>query len=275
AYVPIAVPLWSAKPPSSMPHLQRQCAYEASSLPAVALETAMLPCRLQGGPRPSRFIAALAPSNRPVCGILQAMPMPQSLPLVNGQAPGSNDTMALLAPHLYDLSCMPVLPQNPYTSVVLRGVDPRRLFHLTSRLPPPARANSFVHPAALPLPVPFPQVFAPQVSRRGLLVPGPAEAPLEWPTSGPGAQLRPSGEEVEACPVATQIHAMAGAGRCRALSRMAAAVKAHMHSGWSGAVRTRYGLEVDDFREVLDTITDHLECSAADASDDDEGSVSE
>eukprot|EP00930_Biecheleria_cincta_P057960 TRINITY_DN43825_c0_g1_i1.p1 TRINITY_DN43825_c0_g1~~TRINITY_DN43825_c0_g1_i1.p1 ORF type:complete len:593 (+),score=89.56 TRINITY_DN43825_c0_g1_i1:176-1954(+) len=262
AFAPVTVPLWSAKLPSAISHLRRDCMYEASALPAVALDNCMLPCRVAGGPRPSKFVGAFAPSNRPTCGLLQALPLPEARMPVVGEAPGSNDTLASLAPHLFDLTCMPALHTNPFTSVVLRGAHPRRLLNLTCRLPPPARQNSFVHPGMLPLPVPFPQAFGPAVSKRGVLMPEPTQEPCA---------PRPSDQDVEVLPVATQLHAAAGAGRSGALRQMAAAARSHRSSAWACAVRARYGVEADEFRDVLETITDHLECSAASESDDDSG----
>merc|ERR1740123_2731105 len=93
---------------------------------------------------------------------------------------------------------------NPCTSLVLRGATPRELLQVCGGLLPPARRLSFAHPTPLPLPLPFPQLFGPEVSTRGLL-------------QGP---RRPEGSDVEACPVATHLHAAAHAGRCSALQHM-------------------------------------------------------
>lgn len=239
AFVPISIPLWSTKGIPSMPLLDRTSLYEASAIPATALEMVTLPSRLRGGPRPSKFVTALAPSNRPVCGILQACPLPPAPPSILGEMPGSNDSLAAMEPHFFDLTSMPAMPLNQYTSVVLRGADPRRLVNLTSRLPPLARQNSFVHTSALPLPIPFPQVFSEQ--------------------------------DVECCPVATQLHAMAGGSRrSESLHRMATVIRENRFSAWSASVRTRYGVESDEFREVVDTILDHLDCCVAEGESDGE-----
>ncbi|CAJ1339260.1 unnamed protein product, partial [Effrenium voratum] len=66
---------------------------KASALPAAALDNALLPCRIRGLARPSQFLSQLAPSHRPCCGLLQALPLPAAPPPVLGQAPGGNDTL--------------------------------------------------------------------------------------------------------------------------------------------------------------------------------------
>lgn len=251
AFVPCPVPLWSI--PKSLPKLQKHSSYEAGALIASALDNALLPGRQRGGPRPSEFIGALAPYQRPVCGILQALPVPDAPMEVPGQAPGSGDTLASMASHLFDLTSMPALPLNPYTSVVLRGTEGRRLLNLTRTLPPRARRQSYLHPSRMLLPVPFPQVFAPDISKDGVC----------------GSE-RAEGEEVERATSLTQLHAAAGAGRCQALRCMANALRQHQRSAWAAAVRTRYDVEADEFRDVLEVVTDHLESSAADETEEEE-----
>ncbi|CAE7610293.1 unnamed protein product, partial [Symbiodinium sp. CCMP2456] len=109
------------------------------------------------------------------------------------------------------------------------------------------------HPSRMLLPVPFPQVFAPDVSKDGVI----------------GSE-RAEGEEVERATSLTQLHAAAGAGRCQALRCMATALRQHQRSAWAAAVRTRYDVEADEFRDVLEVVTDHLESSAADETEEEE-----
>eukprot|EP00401_Gymnodinium_catenatum_P073280 CAMPEP_0117504118 /NCGR_PEP_ID=MMETSP0784-20121206/24683_1 /TAXON_ID=39447 /ORGANISM="" /LENGTH=590 /DNA_ID=CAMNT_0005299461 /DNA_START=98 /DNA_END=1866 /DNA_ORIENTATION=- len=240
AWLPLAVPLWSTKGPPSIPDLRRDSLYETSAIVASALETATLPYRLRNGPRPSLFLAGLAPNHRPVCGLLHAMPMPPT---------------PTLGPALFDLAGTPALAGNPYTSVVLRGADPRRLLELTGSLHPRARRHCFTHASPLPLPLPFPQFFAPSVTSSGLVVHG-------------GAPGQERCGDVEECPTATHVHAASEAGRSMALRRMLQTLKSRQRSSWAAMVQERHGVEADDFREVLETVNDHLECSAA--SDDSE-----
>uniref|UniRef100_A0A7S0A9Y2 Misato Segment II tubulin-like domain-containing protein n=1 Tax=Pyrodinium bahamense TaxID=73915 RepID=A0A7S0A9Y2_9DINO len=255
-WTPAAVPLWNiARRPPALAGLNQRSAYESSALIAAALETASLPYRLCGGRRPSQFLATLAPAYRPVCGLLQALPLPCEDCSQSGGTAGR--TLAELSPHFLDLASTPALPDNPYTSLVLRGETPHRLLSLCSCLPARARCNSFVHPASLPLPLPFPQLFGLQVSCRGVL-----------PLRPPAAPARLLGEEVEACPVATQLHASAGAGRCAAMQRMRRAVWLHQRSAWAAAARQRYGIEADEFREALEAMVEHAEGSGAVASSD-------
>ncbi|CAJ1427709.1 unnamed protein product [Effrenium voratum] len=170
---------------------------------------------------------------------------------VLGQAPGGNDTLEAIfeAGAFVDLTGMKVMPLNPYTSVVLRSPEQRRLLNLTRTLPPLARKQSLVHHQPLILPVPFPQVFASSVSSDGSLEKG-----------------RDPGQEVESCPMVTRLHAAMGAGKCEALQRMSAVLK---RTSVFAAMRQRYGVEADEIREVLEVVTDHMEC-AADSSDDDD-----
>lgn len=273
AWVPVAVPLWSVQPPPYLEGLRRSSMYEAGGLVASSLETATLPCRLQGGPRPSQLFGALAPAGRPACGLLHALPVLLP-PGDGGAAPalGSRAATGVAASASwvssaqrawYDLAATPALPGNAYTSVVLRGAGPRALLGLCEALPPRARALSFAHAAPLPLPVPFPQVFSPCVSSRGVVM----TSDTCQGTSAPSA--RPPGGEVEECSAATQVHAAAYSGRCSALQLMAHTLRAKRRSGWASVVCARYGVEVDEFTEVLEVVNDHLECSAAVGDDDD------
>mmetsp|Transcript_120159 Transcript_120159/g.375703 ORF Transcript_120159/g.375703 Transcript_120159/m.375703 type:complete len:578 (+) Transcript_120159:56-1789(+) len=255
AWIPLAVPLWTAHRPRALAKLDYRSPYESSALLAAALETATLPYRLLSSPRPSAFLAGLAPAHRPACGLLQALPLPGQ-----GHATeGAGGALAALGPHFLDLAATPARPQNPHTSLVLRGASPRRLVALCQALPPQARRMSFAHPAPLPLPLPFPQAFGPEVSRQGLL-------------ACRGEVARPAGAEVESCPTATQLHAAAHAGRCAPLGRMACTLRAHRRSAWAAMARARYGVEADEFCEVLEAVTEHLECGAASSEDEAEGS---
>eukprot|EP00435_Cladocopium_sp_Y103_P011836 s4409_g3.t1 len=129
AFVPVPVPLWSVRPDGLRP----QNLYEASALPGLALDTALMPCRLRGSLRPSHFISQLAPNHQPCCGLLQALPLPSAPAPVVGEAPGSNDTLEahFQAGAFFDLSLMPASSMNPYTSVVLRSPEQRRLLNFT------------------------------------------------------------------------------------------------------------------------------------------------
>merc|ERR1712107_287352 len=132
---------------------------------------------------------------------------------------------------------------NPFTSLMLRGTTPRQLIALSETLHPRAQRSCFVHGAPLPLPLPFPQIFAPEISANGSI-------------GEPGRSVpRAENVEVEQCPVGTQLHAVAEAGRCEALRRMAATIKAKRHSAWSALIRDRYAVESDEFREVLEVVT--------------------
>merc|ERR1712187_1035655 len=142
----------------------------------------------------------------------------------------------------FDLSGLAPHAANPYTSLVLRGATPRRLVELADHLHPRARRASFAYEAALPLPLPFPQFFSPKVSAQGLVL-------------GHGIAERLAQDDVEECPVGTQLHAAAeAASRATALQRMVAVLKAKQRSSWSSAVRDRYGLEADEFREVMEVV---------------------
>mmetsp|Transcript_757 Transcript_757/g.1654 ORF Transcript_757/g.1654 Transcript_757/m.1654 type:complete len:546 (-) Transcript_757:9-1646(-) len=236
AFVPVPVPLWSVRPDGLRP----QNLYEASALPGLALDTALLPCRLRGGPRPSQFVSQLAPNHQPCCGLLQALPLPSAPAPVLGEAPGSNDTLEahLQAGAFFDLSLMPASSMNPYTSVVLRSPEQRRLLNFTRTLPPAARRQSFLS-KDLRLPVTFPQALV----------------------------KPPSAEELEVASVCTTLHAAAGARkRCEALRRMADTLRQHQRSAWSAALKQRFGLETDELHEALELVTEQLE-SSADLSD--------
>lgn len=265
AWVPVQVPLWSAGAPPALYDLRRGSSYEVSALIASALDTATLPYRLQGGMRPAEFLGALAPAHRPVCGLLQALPLPAPphAPAGGGYPRGGPappaETLAGLSAHFFDLSGMPVRPRNQCTSVVLRGGDPRRLVGWCGELPPLARRLSFAYGARLPLPLTFPQVFAPSVSAQGAL-------PAAPPGRGQHAP-RPLGVEVESCPTATYVHSVTGAGPCAPLKRMASATKAALRSGWGAAARAHFDVELDEFREVIETVVEHLESGAASCSD--------
>ncbi|CAK9042268.1 Hypothetical protein SCF082_LOCUS24335 [Durusdinium trenchii] len=182
----------------------------------------------------------LAPTHRPCCGLLQALPLPAAPAPVLGQPPGSNDTLEALAEagSFFDLTRMPAAWANPYTSVVLRCPEERRLLNFTRRLPPSARRQSFVSEKELSLPITFPQ-----------------------------ASLAKA--ELESCPVVTQLHAAAGAKRCEALRQMANIVQMHQRSAWSATFKQRYGVEVDEFREVLELLKEHQETNADGSEDDD------
>lgn len=245
AYVPVAVPLWSVRPDGRP---RRQNLYEASALPGSALDTALLPCRLNGSARPSHFISQLAPNHQPCCGLLQALPLPAAPAPVLGEAPGSTDTLdaILKAGRFFDLSEMMASFTNPYTSVVVRSPEEKRFLNFTRRLPPTARQQSFVAQKELPLPVTFPQ-----------------------------ALVRPESEveELQSCAVCTTLHAAAGAQkRSQALQRMQSTLRQHQRSAWSAALKQRFGVEADEWREALEVVTDHLE-SGADVSDEDRKSV--
>lgn len=257
-WTPIQVPLWSTQLPAGLAAVRRDSPYETSALIAAALETSTLPYRLGGGLRPSEFLSTMTPSHRPVCGLLQALPLPPPVLAAAGVAPdprANQQLLAGLAPAFFDLAATPSLPGNPYSSLVLRGSDPRRLLALSEGLHPRARRLCFAHEARLPLPVPFPQYFAPEVSPKGVL----HDRGMGW--------TRPLEAEVEEMPTATHLHAAAHAGRCAPLRRMVVTMKAHKHSAWAAGVRARYGVEADDFREVLNTVMEHLECGAASSSD--------
>merc|ERR1711924_218898 len=207
-WTPLAVPLWSAQKPSAISRLRIDSLYESSAFVGAALDTATLPYRLAASLRPSQFLASMVPAHRPTCGLLQALPLP--CPRVS--APFIGQTQPGLAQSFFDLTATKPLSSNPYTSLVLRGSEPRRLLQLCEELPPLARRFCFAHARALPLPVPFPQVFSEGVSSQGLLCQGSARA-------------RAPDCEVEQCPTATQLHAAAQAGRCEALRIMARTVK--------------------------------------------------
>mmetsp|Transcript_25273 Transcript_25273/g.72006 ORF Transcript_25273/g.72006 Transcript_25273/m.72006 type:complete len:607 (-) Transcript_25273:113-1933(-) len=265
AWAPLAVPLWSAQGPPALPGLRREVPYEASALIGVALQNVTLPYRLKGSQRPSSFLSALMPSHRPVSGILQAFPLPESpaqpSPEHGGNGGHCRQTLDSLSSHFFDLCAMPVGLMNQHTSLVLRGASPRRLVSLCSALPPPALRLSFCREAVLPMPLPFPQVFGPAVSRKGIL----AEA------SYPSVAPRDESQEVVSAPVATRLHAASGAGRSVALGRMAVAARSAWKSGVSRLLESKYGVEGDEFREVVEAITEQLECSAADGDDGDDG----
>eukprot|EP00434_Breviolum_minutum_P035054 symbB.v1.2.031028.t1/scaffold3558.1/size54088/3 len=132
---------------------------------------------------------------------------------------------------------------NPYTSVVVRSPEEKRFLNFTRRLPPTARRQSFVAQKELPLPVTFPQ-----------------------------ALVRPESEveELQSCAVCTTLHAAAGAQkRSQALQRMQSTLRQHQRSAWSAALKQRFGVEADEWREALEVVTDHLE-SGADVSDEDD-----
>jgi len=170
-------------------------------------------------------------------------------------------TIANAAPYFFDLATTPLFPGNPYTSVVLRGTQPHRLVELCRGLPPEAQQLCYAHPAALSLPVTFPQIFVPQVSSSGLL------------PCGQYAPARPGQEEVEVCPVATQLHAVAFAGRSGPLQHMARSMRVNQRSAWAAAAQSRYGVEAEEFRDVLEAVIQHLECGAA--SSDEEANASD
>merc|ERR1719247_1815992 len=195
----------------------------------------------------------MVPNHRPACGLLQAMPLPSP----HMPPPWAEQTKIDCSQAFFDLAATKPLSSNPFTRLVLRGSEPRRLLELCEKLPPPAHRRSFVHPRALPLPVPFPQMFSKEVSSKGLLSPG---------------HTRGSDVEVEQCPVATQLHAAAQAGRCEALKLMAKIVKSRQRTSWAAAVQAQYGVDLDEFREVFDTVTEHLECAAAESSEDEDAS---
>merc|ERR1712129_136524 len=183
-------------------------------------------------------------------GLLQALPMPSPLlstPFAGNSRPG-------LADSFFDLASTPPLGSNPFTSLVLRGSEPQRLLQLCGELHPRAHRSCFVHPRALPLPVPFPQIFSEEVSSKGLICQGPVREPTR---------------EVEQCPVGSQLHAAAEAGRCEALRLMAKTVKAQMRTSWAATLQTQHGVDSDEFREVYEVVSEHLESSAAAASDED------
>lgn len=265
AWIPLAVPLWTTRRPLAMPDLRLSSDYETSALLAAALETASLPYRLSGRLRSSHFLSAIAPAHRPSCGLSLALPMPLQSQSSSMSGVGASNspigTLANAASYFFDLATTPLLPGNPYTSVVLRGTQPRRLVELCRGLPPQAQQLCYAHPAALPLPVTFPQIFVPQVSSSGLL------------PCGPYATARPGREEVEVCPVATQLHAVACAGRSGPLQHMARSMRANQRSAWAAAAQSRYGVEAEEFRYVLEAVIQHLECGAA--SSDDEANASD
>lgn len=242
AFVPVPVPLWNVRPDGLRP----QNLYEASALPGLGLDSALLPCRLRGGPRPSQFISQLAPNHQPCCGLLQALPLPPAPAPVLGEAPGSNDTLEVhfQAGSFLDLSLMPASSMNPYTSVVLRSPEAeasRRLLNFTRSLSPAARRQSFLS-KELRLPVTFPQALV-----------------------KPFAAL----EELEVASLCTTLHAAAGARkRSEALRRMAETLRQHQRSAWSAALKQRFGLETDELHEALERVTEQLE-SSADLSDED------
>jgi len=253
---PVVVPLWSLAGPPALRDLRRTSMYETSALIATALDTLTLPYRLRGGLRPSEFLHSAAPPHRPTCGIVQALP----LPIIAGRTAA----LSKLAPGnihqaFFDLSGIPPMLQNPYTSVVARGLDPRCVLQLCDGLPQQALRQSFVHPSALPLPVPFPQFFGSEVSTRGFINAGDS-----------GIVSRPADAEVEVCPVATKLHAAACSGKCAALKQMRQSVAARRRSAFAGILRDRYSVEADDFSDVLEVVTDHLECGAPDSDVDDD-----
>ncbi|CAK0802723.1 unnamed protein product, partial [Prorocentrum cordatum] len=195
-------------------------------------------------PPPSSFLLLPPPSGACRGNIWGSVPL-TSLPLTGA--------------HFFDLSGMPVRPRNQWTSVVLRGGDPRRLVDWCSELPPLARRLSFAHRPRLPLPLTFPQVFAPSVSAHGA---------LQAATPGGGQHVpRPPGAEVESCLTATHVHSVTGAGPCAPLKRMASATRAALRSGWGAAARAHFDVELDEFRDVLEAVTEHLESGAASCSD--------
>jgi len=255
-WIPTAVPLWSVNAPAALTNLHHDSFYETSALIATALETATMPYRIFQGLRPSQFLGALAPSHRPACGLRLALPLPGPAFSIS-----SAQTLKQLDRSFFDLAATPSQPLNPYTSLVLRGADPRRLVALCEELPLQARRFSFTHPAPLPLPVPFPQLFRQMVSCRGLL-------------QESASTVRQPGAEVEECPTATHLHAAAHAGRCEPLRNMVRTVRASRRSAWAATVQARHGVDVDEFQEVIDCITDHLECGAAGSDDEADGADS-
>lgn len=263
AWLPLAVPLWSVGGLPYMPSLRRNSFYETSAPIAAALDTATLPYRLSGGLRPSRFLSTVAPSHRPVCGLLHALPLPPPPTPPSDRAktrPGPSDC-TVFSESLFDLTATRPISANPFTSVVLRGASPRRLVEITRAFHPQARRSCFTHELPLPLPLPFPQAFSPGVTAQGV-VGRPGSPPARLP-----------GDDVEECPAATQLHAAAHAGRPQALKRMAVVLKSRRRSAWAAAVRDKYGVEADEFQDALETVIEHLECGAGDDdSDDDEDS---
>jgi len=70
--------------------------------------------------------------------------------------------------------------------------------------------------------------------------------------------------------VATKLHAAACSGKCAALKQMRQSVAARRRSAFAGILRDRYSVEADDFSDVLEVVTDHLECGAPDSDVDDD-----
>lgn len=253
AWVPLAVPLWTARP-AALPDMNTAVPYEAAALLATGLETASLPYRLIGSTRPSHFLSALTPPHQPTCGLSLALPAP-ALPQQQQQQLG----VAAFDPgsFFFDLAATPIIPGgNPYSSCVFRGAPPQMLLGPLSGAPLPERAKqlSLVHPLPLPLPVTFPQVFSPRVSTRGLLLPTGASLQMQ--------PLRPASAEVEACPTATLLHAASlgdGAKRCAALNCMVHAVRPGMlRVPWVASLLARYGVEADGLQEVRVAVAEQL-----------------
>jgi len=249
ARVPLVVPLWTARP-AALPDLNMASPYDVAALLATGLETASLPYRLMGSTRPSQFLSALVPSQQPTCGLALALPAP-ALPQQQQQQGGSVFDPASF---FFDLAATPAIPGgNPYSSLVLRGASTQLLLGPLGGVALPERAKrlSLVHPAPLPLPVTFPQVFSPCVSTRGFLLPSGVSVPMQ--------PLRPATAEVEACPTATLLHAAStgdGAGQCTALSYMSNAMRPGKTQ--IPLVVARYGVEVDELQEVREAVAEQL-----------------
>eukprot|EP00927_Polykrikos_kofoidii_P053941 TRINITY_DN48455_c0_g1_i1.p1 TRINITY_DN48455_c0_g1~~TRINITY_DN48455_c0_g1_i1.p1 ORF type:complete len:589 (-),score=79.49 TRINITY_DN48455_c0_g1_i1:63-1829(-) len=261
AWLPVAVPLWSVKGLPSIPSLCRCSLYEASAPIASALDTATLPYRLCGGLRPSGFLASIAPTRRPVCGLLHALPVPPPPPSQSSVSDKSDQNLSDCSSFyksLFDLTATRPMPGNPFSSLVLRGDSPRRLVELTKALHPQSRRLCFTQETPLAIPLPFPQMFSLDVSARGVI--GLAGS----------ACARQSCVDVESCPVATQLHAAAHAGQPLALKKMAGTLKCHRRSAWGASVRAKYDVEIDDFQEVFESVIEHLECGAAESSNEED-----
>lgn len=248
-YTPLAVPLWSATKPSGMNQLRYESFFESSALIASALDTATLPYRLSGNVRASQFLASLMPAHRPTAGLLHAIPMPAP----HTDTPFIGQVQPTLATSFFDLASIKPVFTNRFTSLVLRGSEPKRLLQLCKEIPLPAHRFCYVQRRAMPVPVPFPQAFSKDVSSKGLMDEGCA---------------RSADSEVEQVPVATHLHAAAEAGRCEALRRMAKMVTSRKRTSWAAAVCQNYGVDEDEFRDVFEIVTEHLECGAASGSED-------